>query len=72
MAIPTGKLVVESNDPRINYNLLPGETLLTCPYNYYHAVLPIKFNKHVLKLQPTSLQGSGQRWTGTVVWNLSV
>ncbi|ODM90242.1 Protein D7 [Orchesella cincta] len=49
MAIPTGKLVVESNDPRINYNLLPGETLLTCPYNSSHAILPIKFNQHVLK-----------------------
>ncbi|CAL8144945.1 unnamed protein product [Orchesella dallaii] len=48
MAAFSGKLQVESKDSRINYNLLPGEKLMTCPYNHSHAILPIKFNKHVL------------------------
>ncbi|CAL8123514.1 unnamed protein product [Orchesella dallaii] len=41
-------LKVDSKDSRINYNLLPGEELRTCPYNLSHAVLPIKFSKHVI------------------------
>jgi len=47
MACYTGKLEIKTTDPRINYNLLPGEKLMTCPYNLSHAVLPIKFHRHV-------------------------
>ncbi|ODN01872.1 Gametocyte-specific factor 1 [Orchesella cincta] len=48
MAIPTGEFKAVSDDCRINYNLLPGEVLMTCPYNLSHAVRKTKFASHVL------------------------